>query len=283
MQDWKPDLVFSAGDLIGGQKSGQSAAQLDAMWAAFEREVREPLQRAGLPFAFALGNHDASAAPGFAPDRDAARRYWQAHRPALNYADAGQFPFWYSHILRACPHTGGTAGGTPGKTGCQTVFVAVVDATTDTLQSERWLQAQLASPAARSARMRIVMGHLPLYGLSVGRSKAGEVLRSGERLRGLLEQWKVNLYISGHHAAYYLGRRGHLALLASGGIGARDYVGRPGSARSVVSVLDLDLTSGEARSAPFDADTGQPMAPAGLPARIDGYGGQIERLDLLRF
>ncbi|MGY2895136.1 metallophosphoesterase family protein [Deinococcus sp. UYEF24] len=277
---WKPDVVLSAGDLIAGQKVGQSAAQLDAMWSGFERDVHGPLTRAGIPFMFTLGNHDASKAPGFAPDREAAARYWQTRRPAVTLLDTAHYPFWYSSALKVCPKSG-TAG-------CRSVFIATVDATTDTLRDEDWLAAQLSTPAARQASLRIVMGHLPLYGLSVGRSKAGEVLRGGDRLRGVLEAGKVNVYVSGHHAAYYLGRRtgdrsGGLALLASGGIGARDYVGHPGSARSVVSVLDIDLTAGELRVTPYDADSGEAIPTSSLPARIDGYGGSIERIESVRF
>ncbi|WP_407569777.1 metallophosphoesterase family protein [Deinococcus altitudinis] len=274
---WKPDVVLSAGDLIAGQKAGQSAAQLGTMWAAFERDVRGPLAKAGVPFVFTLGNHDASAAPGFEADRTAASRYWQTRKPAVQLLDTAHYPFWYSSLLKVCPKSG-TAG-------CKSVFIATVDATTDTLRDEAWLNEQLSAPAARGASLRIVLGHLPLYGLSVGRSKAGEVLRGGDRLRALLEDNRVNVYVNGHHAAYYLGRRpgSPLALLASGGIGARDYVGHPGSARSVVSVLDFDLTAGTLNVTPYDADTGRTIPASSLPARIDGYGGSIERVDTVRF
>lgn len=274
---WKPTVVLSAGDLIAGQKAGQSAAQLGAMWAAFERDVRGPLAKSGIPFVFTLGNHDASGAPGFGADREAAARYWQMRRPAAELLDTVHYPFWYSSLLKVCP-TSGTAG-------CQSVFIATVDATTDTLRDEAWLQRQLSTPAAKQASLRIVLGHLPLYGLSVGRSKAGEVLRGGDRLREVLEAGRVNVYVSGHHAAFYLGRRpgSPLALLASGGIGARDYVGHPGSARSVVSVLDFDLTAGTLNVTPYDADTGSAIPMTSLPARIDGYGGSIERIERVKF
>ena len=64
------DLVISAGDLIAGQKASLTAPQVQAMWAAFDQSVRGPLAQAGIPFAFTLGNHDASL-PG---DRREAQR-----------------------------------------------------------------------------------------------------------------------------------------------------------------------------------------------------------------
>jgi len=71
--------------------------------------------------------------------------------------------------------------------------------------------------------------------------------------------------------------------VASGGIEARDYVGHLGSARSVVSVLDFDLTAGGLYVTPYDADTGEAIPTTRLPARIDGYGGGTEYRDAVWF
>lgn len=90
--EWKPDMVLSAGDLIAGQKAALSAAQVQAMWRAFNAEVRQPLENAGIPFAFTLGNHDAS----LKTDRVQAALYWKAHSPELHYLDREAFPFRYS-------------------------------------------------------------------------------------------------------------------------------------------------------------------------------------------
>ncbi len=260
---WKPDLVLSAGDLIAGQKASLPDARVRAMWAAFDREVGAPLNTAGIPFAFTLGNHDAS----LARDRREAAAYWQAHLPALTYVDRRAFPFRYSFTF-----------------GNGRLFVAALDASGPQVGPEQraWLAAQLATPQARAAGIRLVLGHLPLAGVSAGRNVAGEVIHDPTPLRQIMERGRVLAYLSGHHAAYYPARLGGLNVLASGGIGGRDYVGAPGTARSTVTVLRLDTAAGHASFQTYDAETGQAVSTAALPARIDGLGGPLVRVDGFR-
>ena len=66
-------------------------------------------------------------------------------------------------------------------------------------------------------------------------------------------------------------------MLSSGGIGGRDYVGYPGTARSVVTVLDVQDDG--IRLTAYDADSGELIPAARLPARIDGLGGPVVRVD----
>ncbi len=86
VNEWRPDLLLSAGDVIGGQKLGLTDATRRAMWAAFDRDVAGRLRNAGIPYAFAVGNHDGSAARDrqgrfvFAADRDALAAYWAGDR-----------------------------------------------------------------------------------------------------------------------------------------------------------------------------------------------------------
>ncbi|WP_394649604.1 metallophosphoesterase family protein [uncultured Deinococcus sp.] len=261
LNEWKPALVLSAGDLIAGQKASLSDVNVRAMWAAFERDVRGPLAGAGIPFAFALGNHDAS----LARDRREAAAYWGAHPPALTYAERAAFPFRYSFTQGA-------------------LFVAVLDASGPGVDAAQrsWLAAQLATPAARAAAVRLVLGHLPLAGLSREKNRPGEVIRPADALalRAVMERGGVTAYVSGHQAAYYPGRLGGLNVLGSGGIGGRDYVGAPGTARSVVTVLDV--VGGEVRLSAYDADTGAAVPATSLPARVDGLGGPVVRVETLR-
>lgn len=258
-REWKPDMVLSAGDLVAGQKATLSAAQVAAMWQAFGRDVQTPLRQAGIPFAFTLGNHDAS----LSQDRVQAAAYWKANAPALKYLDRTAFPFRYSFTV-------------------QNVFIAVLDATGPNVEAAQraWLAAQLATPAARGASFRLVMGHLPLAGISQGKNRSGEIIREGASLRQIMEQGRVTAYLHGHHAAYYPGRLGQLNVLSSGGIGGRDYVGLPGTARSVVTVLDVQPDS--IRLTAYDADTGEMLPATALPARIDGLGGPVTRISELR-
>ncbi|GAA0504338.1 metallophosphoesterase [Deinococcus depolymerans] len=263
VNDWRPDAVLSAGDVIAGQKASLTDAQVRAMWAAFDRDVRAPLSRAGIPFAFTPGNHDAS----LPRDRREARRYWQAHPPALTFVDRADFPFRGSFTL---------GGGT--------VFVATLDAAGPVVDAGQraWLAAQLASAPARAAGIRLVVGHLPLAGVSEGKNRAGEVIRDAGPLRQVMQRGQVLAYVSGHHAAYYPAQLGGLNVLASGGIGGRDYVGHPGTARSAVTLLTLHPATGRATFQTVDADTGQSIQASSLPARLDGLGGPLNRVNDFR-
>lgn len=263
VNDWRPDAVLSAGDVIAGQKASLTDAQVRAMWAAFDRDVRAPLNRAGIPFAFTPGNHDAS----LPRDRREARTYWQAHPPALAFVDRADFPFRSSFTL---------GGGT--------VFVATLDAAGPVVDAGQraWLAAQLASAPARAAGIRLVLGHLPLSGVSEGKNRAGEVIRDAGPLREVMQEGRVLVYISGHHAAYYPGQLGGLNVLASGGIGGRDYVGHPGTAHSTVTLLTLHPAAGRATFQTVDADTGRPVQTSSLPARIVGLGGTLNRVNDFR-
>lgn len=261
VNEWQPDAVLSPGDLIGAQQASLGDAQVRAMWAAFDREVREPLTRAGIPFAFTLGNHDAS--PRSPRDRREAATYWAAHVPPLAFVDRAAFPFRFSFTL-----------------GSGAVFVASLDASgPDVSAGQRaWLAAQLASPAARAAGARLVLGHLPLAGVSAGKNRPGEVLRDAPALRQIMEAGRVLAYVHGHHAAFYPARLGRLNVLSAGGIGGRDYVGHPGTARSTVTLLTVWPAQGRATFETVDAATGQPVDPASLPARLDGLNGPLVRV-----
>ena len=264
VEEWRPDAVLSAGDLIAGQRSTLTDARVGSMWAAFGRDVGAPLRAAGIPFGFALGNHDAS----LARDRRGAAAYWAAHPPALNFADRSGFPFRYSSTLKA-------ASG-------RTLFVAVLDASGPNVGADQraWLARQLAS--AQAAGARIVLGHLPLAGVSAEKNRPGEVIRDAAPLREVMERGGVLAYLSGHHAAFYPGRLGRLNVFASGGIGGRDYVGHPGTARSTLSLLTFDLRRGTATFRTVNAETGAEVPVTSLPARLDGLGGPILRVEALR-
>lgn len=265
VNEWQPDAVLSPGDLIGAQQASLGDAQVRAMWAAFDRDVREPLTRAGIPFAFTLGNHDAS--PRSPRDRREAATYWAAHVPPLAFVDRAAFPFRFSFTL-----------------GSGAVFVASLDASGPDVSAVQraWLAAQLASPAARAAGARLVLGHLPLAGVSAGKNRPGEVLRDAPALRQIMEAGRVLAYVHGHHAAFYPARLGRLNVLSAGGIGGRDYVGHPGTARSTVTLLTVWPAQGRATFETVDAATGQPVDPATLPARLDGLNGPLVRVSDFR-
>lgn len=200
---WRPDAVLFPGDVVAGQSRELSRERLDAMWRAFDEHVAAPLRAAGIAYALAVGNHDASS-------------------PLV------------------------------------------------TAERREWLAAQLASEPARQAAVRIVVGHLPLVPVSVGREAPGERLAAAEEIAALLREGCVSAYVSGHHAAYYPGVWDGLELLAAGGIGARRLLGWDGRPRSTVTVVDVWEAAGELTYATFDVETLEPLGGEDLPAALPG-------------
>ena len=271
-QTWQPDLLLSAGDVIGGQNTSLLEERFAQMWEAFDAQVAAPLRDANIPYAFAVGNHDGSSLRDnsdfvFQRERNAARLYWQQplYEENFPYQSREDFPFNYSFNFRE-------------------VFVMVWDASSAVITSEQrgWVKRELGSPAAKNAELRVLLGHLPLYGVSEGKNEPGEVLADGDALRNWLEGLGLNLYISGHHAAYYPAKKGEVTLLYSGGIGARRLLGSEAKPRSTVTVLDIDFGTEppRLRLTTFDAATFEVIALDTLPERIGGINGPLTRLDL---
>ncbi len=266
-----PDLVLCGGDMVAGQKLGLSAAQLAAMWTSFDRQVLTPLRRAGLPFAFTLGNHDASGSRSagqfsFSLDRQEAERFWRPRRDrlGLRFVDASRFPFAYS-VLQ------------------DDIFLLVWDASAAQLPADQlaWAERSLAGAAARGARLRLVLGHLPLQPIAQGRARPGEVLQQADALQRLLERQKVAAYISGHHHAFFPGRSGDLDLLALGalGHGPRRLLGWERPPRHTLTLIDLfwpraDRPARRVTTA-YDMTSLRRIQPDELPARILTPAGRV--------
>jgi 3',5'-cyclic AMP phosphodiesterase CpdA len=268
---WKPDLVLCGGDMVAGQKQGLSQVHLSAMWASFDRQLLAPLRRAGLPVAITMGNHDASAARSggryvFELDRQEAGRYWRGQRDSLGleFVDASRFPFAYSvrqHDL----------------------FLLVWDASSATVPTEQvaWAERQLSSPAAQSARLRLVLGHLPLYAVGQGRDTPGNVLQQSDALRQLLERTGAHAYISGHHHAYFPGRVGQLDLLHLGALGSGPRRRLQDNTPPVQTLTLIDAFwprgdgAGRTVYTSFNMTTLQPIRSQQLPAQIRPSRGPL--------
>lgn len=268
---WNPDLVLAAGDVVAGQAPQLEDGRVRAMWQAFDSAVAAPLRTARIPLVATPGNHDASAYPAHARDRRIAVEYWRsAERTVpLRFVDRDSYP------LRYAVQYG-------------TVFIAVWDGTNqDTGRDPEllgWLQRVLSTPEARASRHRVVLSHLPLYGIAVGRDRDGEVLAAGDSVRTLLETWGATVFISGHHHAYYPGRRGALDLLYAGalGNGPRPLVGDTAAPYRTVTLLDFLADSLALTTYRVDEDTGElsPVPLESLPTMICGVTGWVSRRDV---
>jgi hypothetical protein len=245
--DWQADLVLCSGDMVAAQKRSLSKAQIAAMWEAFDRHIASPLRKAKIPFGFTIGNHDGSGALAggklvFESDRQLAATYWQdrKHDPGLPFIDRAGFPFYYTFRQND-------------------IFYLVWDASTHIIPSQQlvWVEKSLASDIATRAKMRIVIGHLPLYPVAVGRDKAGEFLANAEQLRSLLERYHVHTYISGHQHAYFPGHKGQLELLYTGALGSgpRQLLNSSLPPRKTLTVIDLNLNSASTVYTTYDLKT----------------------------
>jgi Calcineurin-like phosphoesterase len=268
---WQPDLVLCGGDMVAAQSKSLSDAQIQSMWAAFDDTIAAPLRAAKLPLGFTIGNHDGSGALDgsgnaiFARDRRHAKEYWNAaqHLPNLQFVDRGQFPFFYSFQQ-------------------QGIFYLIWDASTAVLSAQqlRWVKQSLSSSVAQQAKLRVVIGHLPLYGIAIGRNKIGEFLDQAENLRQILEQHRVQLYISGHQHAYYPGNKGKLNLLHAGALGSgpRQLLNSNLAPSKTLTIVDVTLEPIGLSYTTYNMATLKPIEPTTLPAKIEGANGVVYRI-----
>ncbi|MDJ0533710.1 MAG: metallophosphoesterase [Xenococcaceae cyanobacterium MO_207.B15] len=272
MTQWQPDLVLCGGDMIAGQKRSLTESQIKAMWEAFDVHVAAPLRNYNIPFGFTIGNHDGSGAIVnqeliFAGERDLASAYWNdsQHDPNLNFVDRAKFPFYYTFQQKD-------------------IFYLVWDASASNITPQQlaWVEKSLQSDAAQQAKMRIAIGHLPLYPVAEKKNKPGEYLTEGEKLRSLLEKYQVHTYISGHHHAYYPGKKGKLQLLHAGalGQGARQLIGSSLPPRNTITIVDVDLKTATTSYTTYDIKTLQGIFYGELPRLISGETGVIWRRDV---
>jgi hypothetical protein len=270
----KPDLVLCSGDMVAGQNPKLSNAQIQAMWAAFDRQIAQPLRQQNIPFGFTLGNHDASSALDqnqryrFQNERNLAANYWQnpAHNPGVKFVDKTDFPFYYTFSQNKS-------------------FFLVWDGSSHHIPADKlaWVEKSLASPAARRAKVRMVIGHLPLYAVAEGRNKPGEVMKNAEQLRALLERYQVHTYVSGHQHAYYPGKRGNLELLHTGllGAGPRALIGSQRRSPKTLTILDLDFDQPDLVGyTTYDMATLTVIETRTLPRFLLGHNGRVLRRDL---
>ncbi len=272
MSQWQPDLVLCGGDMIAGQKKSLTESEIDAMWQAFDRHIANPLRQQQIPFGFTIGNHDGSGAikdKGFVfqEERNLAQAYWRRHQAqlGLDFVDEENFPFYYSFQQNG-------------------IFFLVWDASTHNISKEQltWVKQTLNSNVAQQAKTRIAIGHLPLYPVAAAKNKPGEYLAKGEEMRSLLEQNKVQVYISGHHHVYYPGKKGDLELLHAGalGQGVRQLIDSDLLPYPTVTVIDLETATSKLTYSTYNAKTWELITLKQLPPSIKGEHGAIIRRDL---
>jgi hypothetical protein len=245
--------------MVAGQMAG---LDYEGMWAGFHAAVTDELEAAGLPLAVTPGNHDASGYAGFEKEREIFVRTWRERKPALAYTDDSSYPLRYSF----------SAG--------PALFVSLDDSTIGALDAEQmeWLEAQLA--AGERFPTKIVYGHVPLMPFSEGRET--EIIGDPE-LEALLERHGVTLFITGHHHAYYPGRRGAVRYVSTAclGAGPRPLIGTAGVSALSLLVFELDASGVVTLLDAFSGKSFDTVVPrTSLPASIESGGWSIARDDL---
>jgi Icc-related predicted phosphoesterase len=199
--DLRPDLVISTGDMVAGQRRPHlSRSEVEAMWSSFHAQVSEPIKAAGIPLAVTPGNHDASAYSGFVLERDIYATQWSERRPTVRFVDEAGYPFHYAFALG------------------DVLFVSVDATVVGRLPKAQmdWLGELLTTEGPRY-RYRVLFSHVPLWPFALGR--IAETI-GDPKLQALLETTDVDLYLSGHHHAFYPGSRGGVAFVGQACLGS---------------------------------------------------------------
>ena len=258
----EPDLVLSTGDMVAGQRKPHlTRAEVERMWKAFHRHVSDPLAAAGIPLAVTPGNHDGSAYHGFALERRIYAEQWAPRRPAIDFVDDTHYPFHYAFA----------AGG---------VLFVSLDATTvgplpDTQMA--WLRDLLSEHGERYDQ-RVAFSHVPLWPVAQRRER--DFIGDPE-LERLLQDADVDLYLSGHHHAFYPGHKDGIHHVSQSclGAGPRKLIGT--SERAPRSFTLIELGGKRPRLTAFQAPHfTRPVDWNRLPRGIRTRAAELTRADL---
>ncbi len=256
-----PDLVISTGDMVAGQRRPVlSEPEVRAMWEAFHAEVTEPLNRVGIPLVVTPGNHDASAYGGFEAERAIFAEQWRAMKPMLDYIDDGDYPFFYAFEM----------GG---------IRFASLDATT--LGPLRGDQMKRLSKAMKGSGPAVTFSHLPLWPFAQSRER--EII-GDPALEALYHELDVDLHLSGHHHAFYLGWKDGVAYVSQACLGGGTRVLIGDTVRSERSFTILEFGTEGLRSVQAYTGPGfrELLDQSSLPPQVISPKATLQRLDLVK-
>ncbi len=260
----KPDLVISTGDMVAGQRLHPplSAPAVAAMWTSFHAVVTEPLGKAHIPLAVTPGNHDASAYESFVLEREAYRRQWTDRKPSVHFVDQAQYPFHYAFSI-----------GDVLFVSLDVTRVGAVDE-----DQKRWLDQLLGREAGRF-RHRIVFSHLPIYPFTQGRETE---VSADHGLEEVLRSHGVELYLSGHHHAFYPGYKDGLRFVSQAclGAGPRALIGTDSRSARAVTFIEIPDDGPIAVRALAAPDFVREIERSTLPRSIVTRFGTLIRDDL---
>lgn len=254
-----PDVVLSTGDMVAGQRRpALSKAEVRAMWRSFHAVVTEPLARAGIPLAATPGNHDGSAYRGFEAERKIYEDEWKARRPQLQFVDAENYPFFYAFDV-----------GSARIVSIDATRIGPIDA---------YQMRALETVFAGAGPARIVFSHIPLWPFTVEREN--EII-GDPALERLLDRKEVDLYLSGHHHAFYPGQIETFSVISQAelGGGSRRLIGAELPGPKSITLLDIARDGTIRVSTLKGPDFQIPIDVRTLPERLDTPERVIRRID----
>ena len=217
-----------------------------------------PISKAGIPFGFTVGNHDAS--PSYAKDRTISKHFWQRNAKATNltFVDSTNYPFYYSYVKN-------------------NVFFMSWDAAGAEIKPEvyNWMKVQMTTKIAKKARLRILIGHLPLYAIVESKNKPGEVNSDPEAALSFFKTYGLDLYISGHQHAYYPAEKDGIRFLNMGciGDGPRKLIGSPAEAQKSYTIIEIPIKNARNFSYKTFTPGNEVIEKSNLPDSIVGFNG----------
>ncbi len=218
----KADLVISTGDHVAGQKRGLN---YQSMWDSFHQVVTWPLKQADIAFLPSPGNHDASNGSAFHLERKIYRHNFSTKPTGIKFFDSSDYPIKYAYEF----------GG---------AFFISLDATNVYLEKKQieWLEKMLIQ--GQKYKSIILYGHVPLF--PVAQKRENDYLRNNN-LFELIKRYNVKMWISGHHHAYFPGKKDGIkfySLNCLGG-GPRKLLAPNQQERSPKGIIELKIRNGE--------------------------------------
>ena len=255
--DQRPDLVLVTGDMVAGQKEG---LPYEAMWSVFHNAVTIPLEEHNIPIFVTPGNHDASGYMKYAMERSIFVEEWLAFTPDVEFITGSNYPLYYAFVAE------------------NTLFVSLDNTRPGSLGSEQtqWLDQVLEQPYQN----KIVFGHLPT--VPFVERKKNEYLMQPD-INPLFQEHNVDLYISGHHHAYYPGTYQSLSMLSMPCLGSGSRHLFDSETQSHKGIVELQIHNRRITYEGLNAADNFSVIPrSSLPEVLDTPLGLIYRDDIPR-
>jgi predicted phosphodiesterase len=181
----------------------------------------------------------------------------------LNFVSKTHYPFYFSYIKND-------------------VFFISWDAAGAAVHNDvyEWMKDQLNSKEAKKAKLRILLGHLPLFAIVSSKNKAGEVLADTQNAADFFQHNGIDLYISGHQHAYYPAQINQLRLLNMGciGEGPRMRIGDSTAATRAYTIIEIPIKEYKKFSyKTFIPNKNIEIHLSQLPDSVVGFNGTSKR------